>query len=323
MREFGVRMRLSLFVLALVSWTVVIVGPLQADAAPVKCNGQDVTIVGTSGDDILLGTEGDDVIHGLGGDDVIKGFGGKDTICGGRGNDVISPGRGGAWVIGGRGYDKVSYRESDTGIRVGSSRHTSATSSSSFLVNPGGDLGYENQVIVGVESLVATQYDDRIDTGEFWTRGRAIFSLGGDDSVQTNYLSRPGLKVRTGSGDDTVYVSGVDQRIYSGSGADRVACVATCTVRLGKGNDQFSPLTGIVPITEYPGGQARGNVVYGNQGNDRLEAGPRNDDLYGGFGRDSFSGGEGYDRCFGGPGIDSELGPDACEERISVRVFTY
>lgn len=65
---------------------------------PLTCDGEPVTIKGTSSDDFLPGTENKDVIDGLGGNDVIIGFGGDDTICGGDDNDIL---------IGGNGDDKL------------------------------------------------------------------------------------------------------------------------------------------------------------------------------------------------------------------------
>ena len=55
----------------------------------VACFDDPVTIVGTSGSDVLVGTSGRDVINGLGGDDTIRGLDSGDDICGGFGNDVI------------------------------------------------------------------------------------------------------------------------------------------------------------------------------------------------------------------------------------------
>lgn len=75
--------------------------------APVVIRGQECTIVGTEGDDVLVGTPGDDVICGLGGDDEIRGGAGNDIIFGGRGNDVIFGGRGNDKLYGGRGNDVI------------------------------------------------------------------------------------------------------------------------------------------------------------------------------------------------------------------------
>ncbi|HCK65085.1 MAG TPA: hypothetical protein DHW49_02365 [Anaerolineae bacterium] len=71
------------------------------------CNGLPVTIVGTTGDDIIYGTNGADVIVGLGGNDVIYGGNGNDVICGGSGDDIIEGGNGNDTLIGGFGNDTL------------------------------------------------------------------------------------------------------------------------------------------------------------------------------------------------------------------------
>lgn len=81
------------------------------------CNGEEITIRGTLGDDLILGTDGRDVISGLGGDDDIRGFGGNDVICGGDGNDRILANSGSDWVNSGQGRDFVDAgRGNDTVI---------------------------------------------------------------------------------------------------------------------------------------------------------------------------------------------------------------
>jgi hypothetical protein len=57
-----------------------------------NCGGEQATIVGTPGDDVIEGTDGRDVILALGGDDLVKGKGGKDRICGSGGKDKLKGG---------------------------------------------------------------------------------------------------------------------------------------------------------------------------------------------------------------------------------------
>ena len=71
------------------------------------CNGQDVTIMGTEGNDIIEGTDGPDVIHGLGGVDIIRGMGGNDTICGGDAADFLSGVDGNDMIFGEHGDDAI------------------------------------------------------------------------------------------------------------------------------------------------------------------------------------------------------------------------
>ena len=86
-----------------------LLGPLLAVSnvgaqADVLCDGKQVTIFGTSGDDIIVGTGGDDVIFAMQGDDRIEGGRGDDTICAGQGDDL---------VIGGEGFDIMFGAQGD------------------------------------------------------------------------------------------------------------------------------------------------------------------------------------------------------------------
>lgn len=69
------------------------------------CGGQRVTIMGTSGDDVLNGTPGRDVIAALGGDDVIYGRQGNDIICAGHGDDEVFGGDGADTIYAFNGAD--------------------------------------------------------------------------------------------------------------------------------------------------------------------------------------------------------------------------
>jgi VCBS repeat-containing protein len=74
------------------------------------CLGLEVTIGGTSGDDVLRGNPGNNVIAGFGGDDRVIGGGGIDVICGGSGDDYVTTGKGPDKIIGGSGNDKINAR---------------------------------------------------------------------------------------------------------------------------------------------------------------------------------------------------------------------
>src|SRR5262249_35466850 len=72
-----------------------------------KCMGKQVTMVGTSGNDVILGLRGNDKIKGKGGNDIICGSRGSDNLDGGAGNDRLSGGAGPDHLIGGPGTDKL------------------------------------------------------------------------------------------------------------------------------------------------------------------------------------------------------------------------
>ncbi|HWB71231.1 MAG TPA: MopE-related protein [Egibacteraceae bacterium] len=76
-----------------------------AGAENETCGGLLVTILGTSGNDVLVGTPGDDVITGLQGDDLLIGQAGNDVVCGGNGDDTLLGGYGGDSLLGENGDD--------------------------------------------------------------------------------------------------------------------------------------------------------------------------------------------------------------------------
>lgn len=77
------------------------------------CEGQDATVVGTPGDDLLVGTPGPDVIVGKGGNDLVEGRDGADTICAAGGDDTVTGGPGDDHQYGGRGADQLLGRQGD------------------------------------------------------------------------------------------------------------------------------------------------------------------------------------------------------------------
>jgi len=71
------------------------------------CMGQQATLIGTSGPDVLNGTPGNDVIMGFGGADTINGLGGNDLICAGDGADDVHGNGGKDRIEGGTGDDTI------------------------------------------------------------------------------------------------------------------------------------------------------------------------------------------------------------------------
>ena len=103
------------------------IASVSAKASP-TCRGLVVTIVGTTGDDIVYGTSGDDVISVLAGDDVVRASGGNDVVCGGPGNDelyggpgddIIAGGGGADSIFGGTGSDELRGRGGNDNVRGG------------------------------------------------------------------------------------------------------------------------------------------------------------------------------------------------------------
>ncbi len=68
-------------------------------------NGNNPSLVGTSGVDTIKGLDGTDTLFGLGGSDTLIGGAGADRLVGGGGNDTLNGGGGGDSMVGGTGRD--------------------------------------------------------------------------------------------------------------------------------------------------------------------------------------------------------------------------
>jgi Ca2+-binding RTX toxin-like protein len=79
-----------------------------------------LSLLGTTGDDVLAGGFGADTIEGMQGADRLAGDNGDDYLSGGDGNDTISGGYGSDSIDGGDGADNLSGGSGDDSIRGGS-----------------------------------------------------------------------------------------------------------------------------------------------------------------------------------------------------------
>jgi glucose/arabinose dehydrogenase len=81
---------------------------LGVTAKGASCLGEQATVLGTKGNDVLRGTNRTDVIAGLGGTDRLVGRGGDDLLCGGAGADKLKGGGGADRLKGGSGSDRCN-----------------------------------------------------------------------------------------------------------------------------------------------------------------------------------------------------------------------
>lgn len=83
------------------------------------CDGEQATLIGTTGDDVLRGTPGRDVIVARRGHDVVLAGAGPDLVCGGAGRDVLRGGRGRDHLHGARGKDSERGGKGSDHLRGG------------------------------------------------------------------------------------------------------------------------------------------------------------------------------------------------------------
>jgi len=336
--------RVLLVALALAGVGAVV--PTPAFAKPPMCLGQEPTIVGTDGDDILTGTSGDDVIVGLGGTDVIDGLRGNDVLCadsdeptnteqhdrvvGGSGDDRIR-GAYGSTVDGQAGDDEfvseadayegfaVTYADSPLGVQVD--------------LQLGVADGWGHDTITGlVNRLVGSHHDDALlghDIGrdQCGSGGcEVLVGLAGDDEL----LGRDGLDTLVGGrGDDRLDGGGDRDGLRPGPGNDRIFDTGDTHDTLsfwhaahgihvdvregtatGQGHDRFAGV-------EDVGGSNHADVIKGSHGINHMEGFGGPDHMYG-RGRHDFLGGDaGDDVLIGGPGkrdfVDGGIGTDRCD----------
>ena len=194
-------------------------------------DGDDV-MRGGRGADAILGGAGVDVLFGDRDDDLLFGDEGDDVLFGGPGDDGLDGGPGADFLIGGDGADLVAYSDSPAGVTV-------ALNDSLIARGRGGHA--EGDILIGIEGVVGSPYDDRIDAAG---NGRQDVVDGGD-------------------GNDTL-IGGSDHADYliGGAGDDRlVAFTHGGIMEGGPGNDIF----------HYAGGAFSGGEIKDfTKGEDRI-----------------------------------------------------
>lgn len=162
------------------------------------------TAYGGTGDDDIHGEDGNDLLFGDAGDDEVYAGQGNDSLFGGDDNDLLMGSYGADFIDGGAGIDTVMFHGNPDGffgVNVNLEKGTAS----------GADA--EGDVIVNVENIQGSQYDDTIT---------------GDDQDNTLLGGRGDDVVNGGDGDD-VLVGGKN----AGNGAFGDIMTG------GAGSDQF------------------------------------------------------------------------------------
>ena len=195
-----------------------VAGSATGTAAAGLCDGQAVTIEGTSGPDLLVGTPGPDVIHGYGGNDRIQGRGGDDILCGGLGDDEIDGGLGNDRILGGGGNDVITPKRGDDEVDggPGSDEVSFASSPGPVTVNLRATTatGEGTDTVWGIERVIGSRFDDVLvgtARGERFSGGDGndrIRARGGDDLLNGDR----GRDLLNGGGGEDVCESGARYR---------------------------------------------------------------------------------------------------------------
>lgn len=273
----------------------VAVGDPDEDLGPIgdfdSDGAGDGALVGTEANDVLLGGGGADVLRGLGGDDRLEGGDGDDRLEGGAGRDALLGGAGADRLDGGDDRDRLEGGDGDDLLTGGA----------------------------GEDALLGDAGNDRLDGGG----GRDVMQGGtGNDTYVVDDLTDLALETPDGAdggGSDTLVVADG----FAGSVAEALplrSADGRTAFAIGQQDGASFPgdLAGyrhqVQPDIEHVWlegaaahdvvGDARSNLIGGNDGANRLYGGGGNDTLAGGGGEDRLDGGIGADRLDGGLGDD-------------------
>jgi Ca2+-binding RTX toxin-like protein len=219
-----------------------------------KAHASGAIVQAFDGDDRLFGGAGDDALYGGLADDIFYGLEGRDTFVGWLGDDTLD----------------LHHSVSAVVIRGRS------------VASLEGDIAH----ISGIETIIATTFDDRIAMGG---ANQLIRGRSGQDTITTYTYDD---EIHGNSGSDTLRSGHGDDRLYGGTGND--------FMNAGRGQDLIFGGAG----DDKAFGQNGEDEMSGGAGDDWLHAGNHNDSVKGEAGDDRLIGGGGEDRIEGGGGVD-------------------
>lgn len=232
MRKLTVDWRL--FAVAMIGAVfITIPSTVGAQTAPRLCDGVEVTILGTPGDDVIRGTDGPDVIAGLQGDDLIEGMGGDDIICAGIGNDVIFGNSGFDIIFGAQGDDLIHASDGILSDGTFSRDRLRADERGARMFGGAG-----NDVIHGSDRWDRMQGGAGQDQlygyeGRDWMRGGAGTDLvDGGIGIDDLHGGNGADVIRITSSDVVRGGAGLDRCIVNGTGHQLRSCEPNATVAI-------------------------------------------------------------------------------------------
>jgi len=210
-----------------------------------------VTLVGSSGKDMLKGGALADVIDGLGGADTLYGYAGDDRIDGGDGADMAYGGDGDDALFGGEGADRLQGDGGDDVLDGGAGTDTlyGGDGDDTFIASGGGDKYYGG---AGIDSLIGGAGDDAI--------------------LLTSFAPSNAVEIVDGMGGVKAIVGDALSNLLDFRGTD---LLGIARIEGGAGNDRIF-------------GSSGADTIFGGDGSDTLNGGAGADRLTGGSGADLF-----------------------------------
>lgn len=268
-------------------------------------DGNDDTIYGLGGSDIILDGAGNDSVYGGDGNDILFAGAGSDLLSGDAGDDIVnlSAGSGlGNTIDGGTGNDRIDTTAVSFGVSIvyagdGAGTIGSSTTSATFT---------------GIEHLILGAMSDSVDASAD-SAGIRVEAGAGSDTVTGGTGADV---VLAGDGDDTIAGGGGDDSLYGEAGSDSITGGAGADfIDGGADSDTLSGGDGDDRIEGGDGGdlvlgEAGDDSINGGTGDDTVLGGAGNDYVRGSFGNDTVAGGEGDDYVWGGYGDDLHVVAD-------------
>jgi Ca2+-binding RTX toxin-like protein len=261
--------------------------------------------------DTLLGNYLANDLYGLDGDDVLWGGDGGDYIDGGGGNDHLKGGGGDDFLDGGAGIDWADYSGAKHGITVDLLHN-----STSYSYYTGTDAIYNVENVSGSDYVDSLYGDNGNNVLRGWNGNDLLSGRGGNDTLQGGYgndnlMGGDGFNTLFGEeGNDVLHGNDNGDVLYGGNGDDRYyldnygASSSVVVVEYAGGgydwvftsNDftlpaeverldaEFLYATYALNLT----GNAIGNTIVGNYGDNVIDGGAGVDNLIGRHGNDTY-----------------------------------
>lgn len=234
----------------------------------------------------------------LGNDNTIKGGRGNDILQGWNGNDILWPGGGDDEIWGGRrdndqgiddGFDTVSYADSGSAIRL-----TFLGESSDYLMRVRDGTGGTDR-LHSIENIIGSKYRDTFIIGgiiQSNALGNVFLSIDANDGQGGSI--RDSINLNQSYGALTLYIGpDANGEIISQSTGGKILLAGFHTSIVGSNYDD--------QIQDVSSGHKQ---IDGGEGNDTISVGGDGALLFGGGGNDTLTGGDGNDLLDGGYGAN-------------------
>ncbi|WP_423298271.1 calcium-binding protein, partial [Arcobacter sp. YIC-310] len=263
------------------------------------------TVIATNFNDELTGTDEKDIFIAGDGNDELTGNAGDDTLKAGNGNDILKGGLGEDLLDGGEGVDKLDYSDRLNAVKVDleNGQATVDTQNDNDF-----DIDDENDSILNIENIDATNYDDYLigdekvntivgndgdDTIQGGGKGDVLYGNAGDDTFkfssaadESRFDVIDGGEANEDNGGDTLDYSSLTSKVDIILGESGV----TTGVTVGTRTEDHE-----IKNIENVKGTNLGDSLFGNSENNSLYGNDGDDTLRGGAGDDYLDGGEDND----------------------------